>query len=120
MRGPYPTLEKQMDVVRDEENADFELMHDIMLYMTHYPDRTHHPMEDLVFQKLTSLHIRGGHPRRPLTSINGHSRRRYAVAAFLWAIRSGQFDDLEGPAHRILLDDDEHLEPPRSGAESGH
>ena len=29
------------------------------------------------------------------------------VWAFLWAIRSGQFDDLEGPAHRILLDDDE-------------
>lgn len=42
------------------------------------------------------------------------------VAAFLWAIRSGQFDDLEGPAHRILLDDDEHLEPPRSDAESDH
>lgn len=28
------------------------------------------------------------------------------VAVFLWAIRSGQFDDLEGPAHRILMDDD--------------
>ena len=26
---------------------------------------------------------------------------------FLWAIRSGQFDDLEGPAHRILMDDDD-------------
>jgi len=25
---------------------------------------------------------------------------------FLWAIRSGQFDDLEGPAYRILMDDD--------------
>lgn len=25
---------------------------------------------------------------------------------FFWAIRSGQFDDLEGPAHRILMDDD--------------
>ena len=25
---------------------------------------------------------------------------------FLWAIRSGQFDDLEGPAHQILMDDD--------------
>ena len=47
------TLEEQMDVVHDEENADFELMHDIMVYMTHYPDHTHHPMEDLVFQKLT-------------------------------------------------------------------
>lgn len=25
---------------------------------------------------------------------------------FLWAVRSGQFDDMEGPAHRILMDDD--------------
>ncbi len=23
-----------------------------------------------------------------------------------WAARSGQFDDLEGPAHAILMDDD--------------
>jgi cbb3-type cytochrome oxidase maturation protein len=29
------------------------------------------------------------------------------VWAFLWSIRSGQFDDLEGPAHRILMDEDE-------------
>jgi len=28
------------------------------------------------------------------------------VWAFLWSIRSGQFDDLEGPAHRILMDED--------------
>jgi cbb3-type cytochrome oxidase maturation protein len=27
-------------------------------------------------------------------------------AVFWWATRSGQFDDLEGPAHRILMDDD--------------
>lgn len=26
---------------------------------------------------------------------------------FIWAIRSGQFDDLEGPAHEILMDDDD-------------
>jgi cbb3-type cytochrome oxidase maturation protein len=26
--------------------------------------------------------------------------------ALWWAVRSGQFDDLEGPAHRILNDDD--------------
>lgn len=25
---------------------------------------------------------------------------------FWWATRSGQFDDLEGPGHRILMDDD--------------
>ncbi len=29
------------------------------------------------------------------------------LAAFLWTLRSGQFDDLEGAAERILFDDDE-------------
>jgi hemerythrin-like domain-containing protein len=46
------TLEEQMNVVHNEDIADFELMHDIMVYMSHYPDHTHHPMEDLVFDKL--------------------------------------------------------------------
>jgi cbb3-type cytochrome oxidase maturation protein len=27
-------------------------------------------------------------------------------AVFWWSVRSGQFDDLDGPAHRILADDD--------------
>ena len=27
---------------------------------------------------------------------------------FWWALRSGQFDDLEGPAHRVLMDEDDH------------
>lgn len=26
--------------------------------------------------------------------------------AFWWSLRNGQFDDLEGPAYRILMDDD--------------
>ena len=25
---------------------------------------------------------------------------------FWWSLRSGQFDDLEGPAYRVLMDDD--------------
>ena len=29
------------------------------------------------------------------------------LGAFLWALRSGQFDDLDGAAERILFDDDE-------------
>ena len=24
--------------------------------------------------------------------------------AFIWAVRAGQFDDIETPAHRILID----------------
>jgi cbb3-type cytochrome oxidase maturation protein len=31
------------------------------------------------------------------------------LAGFLWSLRSGQFDDLEGAAHRILMDDDQPL-----------
>jgi cbb3-type cytochrome oxidase maturation protein len=30
-----------------------------------------------------------------------------ALGAFLWSLRSGQYDDLDGAAERILMDDDE-------------
>ena len=29
-----------------------------------------------------------------------------ALAAFLWSLRSGQYEDLDGAAQRILFDDD--------------
>ena len=32
----------------------------------------------------------------------------FAIWAFFWAVRTGQFDDLEGPAHRILFDEDDN------------
>lgn len=40
------------------------------------------------------------------------------LLGFLWSLRSGQFDDLDGAAVRILQDDD----PPRlaSGKQGGH
>jgi cbb3-type cytochrome oxidase maturation protein len=34
-----------------------------------------------------------------------------ALALFVWAARSGQFDDLETPAVRILFDDDKPANP---------
>jgi cbb3-type cytochrome oxidase maturation protein len=37
------------------------------------------------------------------------------AAVFFWSIHSGQFDDLEGPAHKILMDDDK----PQVSANSG-
>ncbi|HET9113220.1 MAG TPA: cbb3-type cytochrome oxidase assembly protein CcoS [Burkholderiales bacterium] len=35
----------------------------------------------------------------------------FIVIGILWAIRSGQFEDMEGPAQRILMDDDDPLLP---------
>ncbi|WP_020409779.1 cbb3-type cytochrome oxidase assembly protein CcoS [Hahella ganghwensis] len=34
-----------------------------------------------------------------------------AVLIFRWAVKSGQYDDLKGPAHSILFDDDKHMVP---------
>lgn len=35
-----------------------------------------------------------------------------AVAAYVWAARSGQFDDTETPAARVLMDDASGTPPP--------
>ncbi|HTI46802.1 MAG TPA: cbb3-type cytochrome oxidase assembly protein CcoS [Casimicrobiaceae bacterium] len=42
-------------------------------------------------------------------------------AAFWWSVGSGQFDDLESPAYRVLADEDriEPLDPDQSSA-AGH
>ncbi len=47
------------------------------------------------------------------------------VVILFWAIKSGQFDDFEGDAHRILMDDDllpekkTNLIKNNSGSEAG-
>lgn len=30
------------------------------------------------------------------------------LAAFLWSLRAGQYEDLKGAAHRILIDDEDN------------
>lgn len=34
-----------------------------------------------------------------------------AVAAFVWTLRSGQYDDIRGAAERILIDDEADEDP---------
>lgn len=45
-------LDDQVERIRKMENVDTDLMRDIMHYMTTYPDGFHHPIEDLVIEKL--------------------------------------------------------------------
>jgi cbb3-type cytochrome oxidase maturation protein len=33
------------------------------------------------------------------------------ILLFSWAVKNGQYDDLDGPAHRILYDDDKDMIP---------
>lgn len=51
-------LEGQLDVFHKGGLPNYELMLDIMFYMTHYPDLIHHPKEDLALAKIEQR--RGG------------------------------------------------------------
>lgn len=37
---------------------------------------------------------------------------------FFWAVKSDQFEDMEGPAHRILMDEDDHIGEQKNTADS--
>ncbi len=45
-------VEQQLESFRRSERPDYELMLDIIYYMTHYPDQFHHPGEDIVFRRV--------------------------------------------------------------------
>jgi len=45
-------LEKEIRRIADGLEPDYELAHDIMRYMTSYPDSVHHPREDRIYHRL--------------------------------------------------------------------
>jgi hemerythrin-like domain-containing protein len=50
-------LEDQLNLFHEGENPDYEMMLDVMFYMTHYPDVLHHPREDLAFARIGELDV---------------------------------------------------------------
>jgi hemerythrin-like domain-containing protein len=45
-------LEGQLDLFHDGSTPHYDLMLDIMFYMTHYPDVLHHPKEDFALARM--------------------------------------------------------------------
>ena len=45
-------IESELLAVEVGKSPDYPLLQDIMRYMAHYPDRFHHPKEDLIFLQL--------------------------------------------------------------------
>jgi hemerythrin-like domain-containing protein len=45
-------LSQQIDQIREGERPDYELIHDIMRYMTIYSDAVHHPKEDVLYSAM--------------------------------------------------------------------
>ena len=48
-------LEDQLDLFHEGKKPDYEMMLDIMFYITHYPDLLHHPREDLALARILEL-----------------------------------------------------------------
>lgn len=40
----------------DCDEPDYDLVYDIMTYMSEYPDAVHHPKEDMIYRHLKSIH----------------------------------------------------------------
>ena len=41
------------------------------------------------------------------------------LAAFIWSLSNGQYDDLDGAAERILIDEEDREEPMRRARREG-
>ena len=48
-------LEEESNRLFDGDDTDFELLHDVMHYMTVYPDAVHHPKEDRIYAELKAV-----------------------------------------------------------------
>ena len=45
-------VEQQVDAFHAGERPNYELLHSIVHYLRHHPDRSHHPREDVAFARL--------------------------------------------------------------------
>ena len=48
-------LDAEIDWLAASGEPDYDLVRDIMLYVTEYPDAVHHPKEDIVYRHVKSL-----------------------------------------------------------------
>jgi hemerythrin-like domain-containing protein len=48
-------VERESDCIHKESVPDFELLHDVMHYMTVYPDAVHHPKEDRLYLEMMKV-----------------------------------------------------------------
>lgn len=62
----YDLIGRELRVFKTGEHPDYDLVKKIVDYCIDYPDKYHHPMEDLVFQRLTARHPAGAGTVGPL------------------------------------------------------
>jgi hemerythrin-like domain-containing protein len=90
-------LEGQLDLFHEGEKPNYEMMQDIMFYMTHYPDVLHHPREDLAFARIRELEVNA----RPVVDdlTEQHVRLKDFGDAFVRALDSIVNGSIESREH---------------------
>ena len=75
INGLLRILERQLASITRGDRPDYRLMYDITHYLSYYPDRYHHPYEDLLLSRLAEL--------RPelSTAVTGIKKEHYQIAS---------------------------------------
>ncbi len=84
-------LEAQIDHLARAEEIDFDLMLDAMTYITEFPNRLHHPVEDVLFARLAAIDPTASDAC--LTQIAEHERLFHDSAAFYALLEAVQMDE---------------------------
>jgi hemerythrin-like domain-containing protein len=107
-------LDEQLDRFHKGDLPNYELMLDIMFYMTHYPDLFHHPKEDLAFGKIEE---RNGSIRAAVEELmKQHALLKESgeqLVADLDGIMNGSIvprERVEGPGRTYVLNFRGHME----------
>ena len=107
-------LERESNRIYAGEEPDYELLQDVMHYMTVYPDAVHHPKEDRLYaelkavpKSLTSRSPEGSQPGMPPRLVNV-SRQQMFV--FILCMRKLMLD---GGAQQVVSVFPEVVVPPR-------
>lgn len=48
--------QEQLNAIGKRHTPDYQIMFDIMHYMSHYPDQFHHPRENILYKRLVAKH----------------------------------------------------------------
>lgn len=65
-------IERQLDRFHEGERPDYSLLLEAMRYMNRYPDRCHHPQEDVAFEKIAAYEPR--HARAVSDLVKEHAQ----------------------------------------------
>lgn len=100
-------MERQVGLLNQRKLPDYEIMHGVMRYMTRFPDRYHHPKEDLLFDKVLARDPAAAEPveqlRRAHVDITAAGAQLFELVE---RSRQGEAEALRDPlrktAHRYI------------------